>query len=83
MLTDKQKGIVEIMRTSGCATAKDISNLLLLRKNIQASPQSVAGTIRPWIQRGWAANSPNGNGSKVYWLTDYGKTQLKEQKSYV
>lgn len=82
MLNEKQKMIVELLRTSGCATAKDISNLLILRKGVKVSPQSVAGTIRPWIERGWAANSPNGNGGKVYWLTEYGKTQLKEQKSY-
>ena len=77
MLNERQKMIFNILNTSGCATARDISNLMYLRNSVSVTPQSIAGTIRPWIERGYAANSDNGSGSKVYWITPYGKEFLK------
>lgn len=77
MLTEKQQTIINILKVSGCITVKDISNLAIRRHNAQISAASAAGTLRPWIARGLAANADNGMGGKVYWLTDYGKEYFK------
>ena len=73
---EKQKMIVEVLKNYGCSTAADISRLVKREFGENITVNSVAGTLRPMIARGLAANADNGNGKKVYWITDYGKEKL-------
>ena len=75
-MTSKQEMVLTTLKNHGCATTSTLA--FLINKTYQQilTPASIAGTIRPFIQRGMAANADNGFGKKVYWLTDYGKERL-------
>lgn len=60
--------VVEILKTYGCSTAKEVANLAARKYGVQVTPSQVAGALRPLIATGDAASSKNGNNATVYWM---------------
>lgn len=65
---NKKEKILDILKTTGCITAKEISGFIIRKFNETISPQSVSGSLRPLIQQGQVGNCKNANGQTVYWI---------------
>jgi len=72
-MNEQREMVIKTLVTYGCSTANDIVRLVKQEYNVLLTPAKIAGAMRPLIARGLAANADNGNGKKVYWITEYGK----------
>ena len=62
--------VIEILKTYGCSTSKEISNLAIRKYNIHITPSQVAGVMRPLIAKGIAASSKNSKNITTYWMNN-------------
>lgn len=63
--------VVEILKTYGCSTSKEIANIAHRKYEVSISPAQVAGVLRPLIARGHAASSKSDKNTTVYWLNNH------------
>ena len=70
--------IITILKKYPCLTGSQIHNFAKRLFNIDITPQSAAGVLRPLVDRGLVGKSPDPNtGRMVYWFTSFGKEQFK------
>ena len=72
--------VASALNNYGAMTSKQIANVIYRKQGLMLTPAQVAGALRPLAAKGVAANSKDAYGKAVYWLTDYGKEQLREDK---
>ena len=72
----KRDMIIDVLNDHSCQTGFQIMGAIFRKYNEKVSPPSIAGSIRPMIEAGYMAKSPNSNGKMVYWLTDLGREKL-------
>lgn len=76
-MTNKE-AIIKVLRVHPCLTCTEIKNFAFRMFNVSMSPQSVAGSLRPMVDRGMVGKSPDPNsGRMAYWLTTFGSENLK------
>ena len=75
-MTNKE-AIVNVLNEHPCLNGNEIKGFVKRKYNIDISPQSAAGTLRPLIAAGMAAKSDSPSGKVVYWITNYGKEKMK------
>lgn len=69
--------VVDVLKDHGCQTAYEIMGMINRKHGIKISTTSVAGVMRPLVNKGYANKYPNPyNGKMAYWLTDEGKAVL-------
>lgn len=66
-LTNKEM-VTSILWRYGCSTSKQIANLIHREFDETLTPAQCAGSLRPLIAAGKAANSKDASGKTVYWL---------------
>ena len=77
-MTNKE-AVLGVLKEYSCLTSSQIQGFANRMFNVHMSPNSASGIIRPYINQGIIAKSPDPNSGKmVYWLTDYGKEQLNK-----
>lgn len=64
----KKEMIIDILKTTGCLTAKQIQSFILRKYNKNITPASVSGNLRPYIERGYVGSSKNTVNHTVYWI---------------
>lgn len=75
-MTNKEM-VLNVMEQFGAMTSKQIAVQVNLHHNVILTPSQVAGTIRPLIAKGYAANSKDERNQTRYWLTDFYKEANK------
>ena len=76
-MTNKEM-VISVLMDLGCQTGFQIKGSVYRKFGVSISPQTASGVMRPLIDKGLAAKSPDPlSGKMVYWLTDFGKEQLK------
>lgn len=76
-MTNKEM-VISVLMDHGCQTGFQIKGSVYRKFGASISPQTASGVMRPLIDKGLAAKSPDPlSGKMVYWLTDFGKEQLK------
>ncbi len=75
-MTNKEM-VVSVLRDFGAMTSSQIAVQVNRRFNTVITPAQAAGALRPLTAKGYAANSKDGRGKLVHWLTDEGKEALK------
>jgi predicted transcriptional regulator len=76
MKTNKEM-VVDVLRDFGAMTSSQIAVQVNLRHKVVLTPSQVAGALRPLIMNGHAANSKDERNKMRYWITDFGKEELK------
>lgn len=75
-MTNKEM-VISVLNDHGCQTSYQIKGSIFRKFGVIVSPQMASGVMRPLINKGLAAKSPDPmSGKMVYWLTEYGKEQL-------
>ena len=69
--------VVSVLRDYGAMTSSQIAVQVNIRYDVSMTPAQAAGALRPLTAKGYAANSKDGYGKTVHWLTDAGKEALK------
>ena len=76
-MTNKE-AVIGVLKEYSCLNGSQIKGFAHRMFDVDITPQTAAGVLRPLIAAGMASKSPDPNSGKmVYWLTDYGKEQLK------
>lgn len=65
---DNKEMVIEILKTTGCLTAREIANFVYRRFGEHISTQSAVSALRPLFNENKAGVSTNEKGQKVYWL---------------
>ena len=78
-MTNKEL-VVDVLNTYGAMTSRQIAVQINNVHGVVLTPAQVAGAMRPLTAKGMTANSKDAHNKSVYWLTDYGKEQLREDK---
>ena len=73
-MTNKEM-IVKVLNEHSCLNSNEIKGFIHRWYNIDLTPQSISGTLRPLVSRGLVGKS-NAAGKTVYWLSDFGKKEL-------
>lgn len=68
--------IVSVLNEYGCMNSFQIKGAVYRKFGVTITPQSAAGALRPLIGQGLAANSKDGSGKTIYWITEFGKEKL-------
>ena len=74
-MTNKEM-VTNVLNEYGCMTSCQIKGAVFRKYGAIITPQTAAGVLRPLIGYGWAANSKDGSGKTIYWLTEMGKEKL-------
>jgi predicted transcriptional regulator len=69
--------VVSVLKDYGAMTSSQIAVQVNIRYHTSMTPAQAAGALRPLTAKGYAANSKDGYGKTVHWLTDAGKEALK------
>lgn len=72
----KKEAIVNVLNEHSCLTCIEIKGFVKRKYDMDITPQSVGGTLRPLVSAGMVGKSTNVSNKMVYWLTDYGKEHL-------
>lgn len=77
VLSDCDKMVRRALREHGCQTAKQLRTFSNRVYDEDYSVGSIAAALRKLAVKGLAASSDNGYGQQVYWLTEFGMSELK------
>ena len=72
-----EEALIGVLKQYSCLNSFQIKGFAYRMFGVSLQPQSASGILRKYIRGGLAEKGPDGNGKMVYWLTDYGKEQLK------
>lgn len=78
MLTDCDKMVRNALLQHGCQTSNQLRTYSNRVYGEDYSGGSIGAALRKLVQKGYGAFSENEKGQKVYWLTEYGITAVKE-----
>ena len=79
VMTDCDKMVRRALCAHGCQTSHQLKTYSNRMYNEDYSVGSIGAALRKLVQKGLAAYSENERGQKVYWLTDFGVTVVKEE----
>ena len=74
-MTNKEM-VINVLNEFGCMNSFQIKGAVYRKFGATITPQTAAGVLRPLIGYGYAANSKDGYGKAIYWLTEAGKEKL-------
>ena len=78
VLSDCDKMVYRALYAHGCQTSHQLHTYSNRMFNEDYSVGSIGAALRKLTAKGMAAYSENERGQKVYWLTDFGRENLKE-----
>ena len=78
ILTDCDKMVRKALLQHGCQTSHQLKTYSNRVFNEDYSVGSIGAALRKLTVKGMAAYSENEKGQKVYWLTDFGRENVKE-----
>ena len=67
-MEERRELIVNILNKYGCATSREIMNLLLRDCEVKLTAAQISGVLRPMVAKGLAASSKDAYNTTVYWL---------------
>ena len=74
------KMVYRALCAHGCQTSHQLRTYSNRVFNEDYSVGSISAALRKLTVKGMAAYSENERGQKVYWLTEFGRESLKEEK---
>ena len=78
VLTPCDKMVRRALYDHGCQTAHQLKTYSNRMYDEDYSVGSIGAALRKLAAKGMAAYSENEKGQKVYWLTDFGRENVKE-----
>ena len=75
---EKREAIIKIFKDYGCMSSKQASAFLKRKMNLDISPQSVSGTMRSLMAKGYAGSSKTDKNTTMYWLITPAWEEVKE-----
>lgn len=78
VLSDCDKMVRKALLQHGCQTSHQLRTYSNRVFNEDYSVGSIGAALRKLIAKGYGAYSENEKGQKVYWLTDFGRENVKE-----
>ena len=79
VLTPCDKMVRRALYDHGCQTSHQLKTYSNRMYDEDYSVGSIGAALRKLTAKGMAAYSENEKGQKVYWLTDFGRENLKEE----
>ena len=80
VLTPCDKMVRRALYDHGCQTSHQLKTYSNRMYDEDYSVGSIGAALRKLTAKGMAAYSENEKGQKVYWLTDFGRENVKEEK---
>ena len=77
-LTPCDKMVRRALYVHGCQTSHQLKTYSNRMYNEDYSVGSISAALRKLTVKGMAAHSENEKGQKVYWLTEFGRENVKE-----
>ena len=68
----------KVLAQYGCQSSKQVQTCMNRLYNESFSTGSIGASLRKMTQKGVAASSENEKGQKVYWITEFGKTEASK-----
>ena len=78
VLTPCDKMVRRALYDHGCQTSHQLKTYSNRMYDEDYSVGSIGAALRKLVAKGLAAYSENERGQKVYWLTDFGRENVKE-----
>ena len=78
VLSDCDKMVRKALLQHGCQTSHQLKTYSNRMYDEDYSVGSIGAALRKLTAKGMAAYSENEKGQKVYWLTDFGRENVKE-----
>ena len=78
VLTPCDKMVRRALYDHGCQTSHQLKTYSIRMYDEDYSVGSIGAALRKLTAKGMAAYSENEKGQKVYWLTDFGRENVKE-----
>ena len=78
VLSDCDKMVRRALYDHGCQTSHQLKTYSNRMYDEDYSVGSIGAALRKLTAKGMAAYSENEKGQKVYWLTDFGRENVKE-----
>lgn len=78
VLSDCDKMVRRALYDHGCQTSHQLKTYSNRMYDEDYSVGSIGAALRKLTVKGMAAYSENEKGQKVYWLTDFGRENVKE-----
>ena len=78
ILSDCDKMVRRALCDHGCQTSHQLKTYSNRMYDEDYSVGSIGAALRKLTAKGMAAYSENEKGQKVYWLTDFGRENMKE-----
>lgn len=79
ILSDCDKMVRRALADHGCQTSHQLRTYSNRMYDEDYSVGSIGAALRKLTVKGMAAYSENEKGQKVYWLTDFGRENVKEE----
>ena len=79
-LSNCDKMVRKALMQHGCQTSKQLHTYSNRVFNEEYSTSTISAALRKMVQAGMAAYSENERNQKVYWLTDFGKAEIKKEE---
>ena len=79
VLTPCDKMVRRALYDHGCQTSHQLKTYSNRMYDEDYSVGSIGAALRKLTAKGMAAYSENEKGQKVYWLTDFGRENMKEE----
>ena len=79
ILTPCDKMVRRALYDHGCQTSHQLKTYSNRMYDEDYSVGSIGASLRKLTAKGMAAYSENEKGQKVYWLTDFGRENMKEE----
>lgn len=79
VLTPCDKMVRRALYDHGCQTSHQLKTYSNRMYDEDYSVGSIGAALRKLTTKGMAAYSENEKGQKVYWLTDFGRENVKEE----
>lgn len=80
VLSNCDKMVRKALLQHGCQTSRQLHAYSKRVFNEDYSVGSIGAALRKLVVKGYGAHSENEKGQKVYWLTEFGITAVKEGK---
>lgn len=74
-MTTKEMAL-EVLKQHSCLTGFEIKGFIHRWYNVDVSPQSISGLLRPLVSKGYIGKCAGPNGKMAYWISDYGKEKM-------
>lgn len=69
-ITETQKTVYDALSEFGTCSMKSLSCYIKRSRKIDITPAACTAAMRAFVQEGMVAFSLDGNGQRIYWVTD-------------